>query len=265
MRLAMMAAALCLPQAAQAASPYVGIEGGVLNGRRSDMDSWIAFKSSRPPARVADEVEGFTEFDDALSVDYATGHDLGILGGYDFGRIRLELEVARKKMRIGPIGADENFENLAQVVNAQLGRDPANPGSGTGELPALAVADFIVPGRMTVYSAMANALIDLDVLSRLSVYGGGGLGRSRVHAFGDHDGALAWQWIAGARFGVRPNVALGVKYRYLNSGIVQLRHPPLRYPGNPSLSGERTDATIVPEIEGEIRTRSLLISLQYQL
>ena len=243
-----LAAAVTWSLPAWAGAPYVGIEGGISSGRESDIDEVVQYRSAADP----DPAE--TEFDDVFGVGYKGGHDIGLVGGYDFGPLRFELELAHKRAGLSDVTPDENFDTFVTSLNSALHRPDE------GGLPALAASDFPVEGRMRVSSAMANGLVDVPIVDRVAGYGGGGLGQSWVRAFGDEDGALAWQWIAGIRYSVGRKIELGLKYRYFNSGIVKLRHPGVNYEGSGQV-GQAIGATLRPEIEGEIRTRSLLTTL----
>jgi hypothetical protein len=122
---------------------------------------------------------------------------------------------------------------------------------------------------------MIDALVDLPVTKRATLYAGGGYGRSFAKALGDSDGAWAWQYMVGARYKLSDRIDLGVKHRYFNSGIVRLRHDGIAYAGNPNRltitppAGPATDidqttnVLLRPEIEGEFRTRSYMASLFY--
>jgi opacity protein-like surface antigen len=120
----------------------------------------------------------------------------------------------------------------------------------------LTEGDLDLRGKTTTVSAMLNGLIDVGVTDGLALYGGGGYGRSWVRSVGDEDSSWAWQWIVGVRFAVSEDVEIGLKQRYFNSGIVRLRHRPPTHAGN---------AAIMPEIEGEHRIRSMLLSLHFKL
>ena len=249
-----MLAALA-PEAAQAGSPYVGIEAGVARGRDNDVDILVDYSATQTTAvPFAPAVPIGAEFDDALSVAYRSGYDIGIAGGYDFGPFRFELELARKSVGVREVEPDENF----------------------GNLPALTVSDFELDGNMRVGSAMINGLFDLELTSRLTMFGGGGHGRSWARGLGDDDGAWAWQYMFGVRYSISDRVELGLMHRYFNSGILKLRHRPLAHSGNPQrlVTGEpgleaAVDGTVnamtTAEIEGEFRVRSLLVSLHFNL
>lgn len=223
--------AICIaaPAAAETGSFYVGLEAGPTAGRNNDVDE------------VVGSIAAPMEYDDVLSIGYRTGHDLGIAGGHDLGLFRVELEVAHKQADLKSVKLDENFPNFIAAV------------------PALAGSEFNLPGKVSTISAMANGLVDIGVTKRLSLYGGGGYGRAWVRAIGDQDSAWGWQWIAGVRFAISEKFEIGLKQRYFNSGILKLQHGPIAYPDPPP------NAIISPEIEGEYRTRSLLVSLHANL
>lgn len=217
-----------VPAAAEGGRFYVGVEAGPTLGRDSDVDE---------VARFAEDAAAI-EYDDVLSIGYKLGHDLGIAGGYDFGPLRIELEVAHKRAGLKSVEPDENFESFI------------------GAVPVLADGELDLPGKINTVSAMANGLIDIGVTNRLSIYGGGGYGWTWVRAVGDEGSAWGWQWIAGVRYAISEGVEIGLKQRYFNAGIVKLHARPMTYVGN---------AQITPEIEGEYRTRSLLVSLHFNL
>ena len=246
------------PCSAWAGSPYVGVEGGLAFARSSDVDEFVDY--TIPPASAP---EGGEEFDDVFAIDYDNGYDLGLTGGYDFGWLRLELELAHKQVSLGDVSPDDITDEYLSSVNDALNRPASVPGPGTN-LPALTTADFSLDGKMRASSALLNGLIDLKVFDRFYAYGGGGVGRSWVKALGDHDNATAWQWIAGIRYSLSPKLDLGVRYRYFNSGIIKVQNEQVSYPGNPD-GGPANELLLTPEIEGEIRTRSFLATLNWNI
>ena len=257
--LLVFAGVVAFPCSASAGSPYFGVEAGLLSGRSNDIDEFTEYSvSAVPPAAPTASPPVGEEFDDALGIRYKKGLDVGISGGYDFGWLRLELEVAHKQSDVRDVVPDDITDEFIASVNSNLNR-PAD-----GGLPALAIADFSVAGKLRASSALVNALIDVPIFDRVSAYAGGGMGRSWVKALGDRDSARAWQWLAGIRYAVRPNLELGLKYRYFNSGIVKLRHSGVSYPGNPA-EGQATNLFLRPEIEGEYRARSVLATLHFKL
>jgi len=144
---------------------------------------------------------------DGFAFKHRSGHDADLITGLDLGVLRLEGELAHKRA---------SLEDVA-VLPAVF------PTSG---LPA-------VTGRTRVLSAMANALLDLNVSDGLQLYGGGGLGAAKFKTdssitgpsvptgagINGSDRSFAWQLIAGMRVPVNFNVDLGVKYRYFRSNL----------------------------------------------
>jgi opacity protein-like surface antigen len=280
MKLFLMAAVagvmISVPTAARAGSPYVGIEGGVLHGRENDVDEIANYTTIENPATaLAPPGPADTEFDDVFSINYRIGYDVDVIGGYDFGIFRLELELGHKRANLRSIDPDDITGSFLADFNAALNRPSAQPDPGAPGLPALTIDDFDLDEKMSILSAMINGLVDVGVTDRLSLYGGGGYGRSRASALGDKDSAWAWQYMAGVRYAIGPKIDLGIKYRYFNSGVVTLRHGGLEYIGNPdrltiapaggmaTTVDQTTNALLAPEIEGRFRTRSLLASLIY--
>lgn len=268
---ATLGVALSMSTGASAGTPYVGIEGGILQGRASDIDGLVQFSTSQDPGTpVGPAGPDDAEFDDAFILNYKVGHDVGILGGYDFGKFRLELELAHKRARFDNVTPDETASELTDYLNSGLNRPSAPPDPGAPGLAALTDDDFKVDGNVSVRSAMINGLLDVGVGNRISLYGGGGYGRAQVRAMGDRDSSWAWQYIVGVRFAVGRHVEFGLKHRYFNSGIVKLQGGAQDVAGNPnrlSVDGttvdQTTSASLMPELEGEFRTRSLLASLTY--
>jgi len=265
------AAALATPAAVQAGSPYVGIETGFSQPRSSDVDETVGFSATQTPtAPAAPAPPAGGEFDDTFAITYKKGYDVGLVGGYDFGFLRVEMELAQKSMKLGHLKSDDITDEYLATLNTVLNRPSASPDPGAPGLGALTMDDFELDGRMRLRSAMVNALVDWDVTKRFSIYGGGGYGFTWARSLGASDSARGWQWLAGVRYGLTDKFDLGLKYRYFNSGIMTLRSDPQLYAGNPDRQviaattvDQTINATVVPEIEGEIRTRSFLASLIY--
>ena len=134
----------------------------------------------------------------------------------------------------------------------------------------LTTEDFDIDGNIGVTSAMANALLDINVGKRVSAFIGYGAGRSQVRAMGDEDSAWSWQRIFGIRYKLNDRIELGTKFRMFNSGMVKLKHQPVAYAGNPDRIADdgatvdrTTSAIVTPEIEGAYRPRSLLATFAY--
>jgi opacity protein-like surface antigen len=265
------AIAIAVPTAARARSPYVGIEAGLAVGRSNDVDEVADFATSQTPASPSGPAgPDDQEFDDTFIVPYKNGYDVGLVGGYDFGMFRFELEFGQRAVSLSKLKPDETSDSMIDTLNTALNRPSAAPDPGAPGLPALTAGDFGLSGKMRVRSAMVDALLDLPVTKRATLYAGGGYGRSFARALGDSDSAWAWQYMIGARYKLSDHVELGIKHRYFNSGIVRLRQDGIAYAGNPNrlaVDGTDIDQTtnvlVQPEIEGEFRTRSYMASLFY--
>ena len=263
--------AIAIPTAAQAGTPYVGIEAGLTVGRSNDVDEVADFTTSQDPASPAGPAgPDDQEFDDTFILPYKDGYDVAAIGGYDFGMFRVELELGQRAAGLRDLKPDETSAVLLDTLNTALNRPSAAPDPGAPGLAALTNGDFDLSGKMRVRSAMVDALFDLPVNKRATLYGGGGYGRSFARALGDSDSAWAWQYIIGARYKLSDRVELGIKHRYFNSGIVKLRHDGITIAGNPNrmtIDGTDVDQTtnvlVRPEIEGEFRSRSYMASLFY--
>jgi opacity protein-like surface antigen len=195
---AVAAAVVASPAMARDGSPYVGIEAGLLKAKDSDFDR-------RGP------LVNTTDWVNWLKVDHKLGYDVDFIAGYDFGLIRLEGELGRKRARHDEYAIDANAP----------GPFPAGVSRG---------GTYSADGRTSVTSAMINALVDFGNEDGLSFYAGGGVGLARVSStidrLGDskyhlRDRDVAWQIIAGARQAVSDNVDFGIKYRYFSAGTLK--------------------------------------------
>ncbi len=87
---AVAVAAIASPAYAQNSGPYVGIEGGLLFPRNTNID--------------VDGVDADEDFD--IDLDYKRGIDLDLIAGYDLGAFRLEAELGYKRAKIKDIELD---------------------------------------------------------------------------------------------------------------------------------------------------------------
>ena len=221
---AVAATAIATPAIARDGSGYVGLEAGPMILQDVHLDY----------------VDSNSDINDAFGLDYNTGWDADIIGGYDFGMFRVEGELGYKRAGLNKI-------NLAsEIVDTTNPDGIIDPNSGSGR----------------ALSAMANALLDFGD-SGMGGYVGAGFGIARVRlagsfdgtfstipatqfSFHDSDSALAWQAIAGVRFAISANMDLGLKYRYFNTAKFQLR-----------------DDQTTAELSGKWKSHSLLASLIY--
>ena len=179
---ALASTALATPAVAQDNGWYAGVEGGLMIVEDADFDV----------SAVGSVV------DNSFSIDHKRGLDLDIIGGYDFGMIRAEVEAGYKRASVDQI----DF-------------------SRTGPVDA--------SGNARVYSVMGNLLLDFtDPASGWSGYVGPGIGLANVRyrfsyptqgrriggSGSDSDRSSAFQGIAGVRKSLSPNIDLGLKYRF---------------------------------------------------
>jgi opacity protein-like surface antigen len=259
-------AALLIGSPALAGYPYAGIQVGTGGVRASDVDETVVYTST--PAAPGDPSTLF--YDDVFSARWDRALDVGLIAGFDLGWFRIEGELSHKRAKIDHHASDDIADQFLGELNSGLNRPSQAPDPGAPGLPALTLDDFQPSGTFKVGSAMVNAFVDVPIVKGFSIYAGAGLGRSFARGFGDDDGALARQKMVGAHYAVSDRFELGLRYRKFASGIIKLNHDPIDYLGNPNQVGggpgaQTTNAAIAPDIEGEFRTRGLLLSLTYSL
>ena len=162
-------------------------------------------------------VDGDLEFGD-LQIDHKIGVDGDMIAGYDFGMFRAEAELGYKRSE------HDEYEFGQGAVDAD--------------------------GRSSVYSLMANAMIDVGQDEGVSFYARLGGGYAQViHRLEDGDDGLkikdrglAWQAIAGVRAVVSQYFDVGLKYRYFDAGNIR-----------DDFEGD--------DLDSEYKSHSLLISL----
>ena len=224
-KLAIMAAlastALATPAVARDNSWYVGVEGGAMIVEDTKLDFDI------------DDGEFVLDTNDGVIVDYNTGFDLDLIGGYDFGGFRIEGELGWKRASLG---------------------DVTFAGPIVGSTSDLTVESS---GHASVLSAMVNGMLDFGDDDGWNGYvgGGGGFAKVKYHLdtpdvidgdVSDSDTAFSWQVIAGVRKAITQNIDLGIKYRFFNTTTLNF--------GDHNNGGE---------LSGRWRSHSLLASLIY--
>jgi len=190
------AAALAIATPAAATNDnngYIGLECGILFPKSQQVSGDVVFTNPLPGGPVNFATTGIG------SEKYKKGFDLDLIGGYDFGMFRLEGELGYKHAK------PKTFEPSSAFVTA------INTGAGT---TFTTNSNFGINNSTSVYSAMANALLDLGGNGSFGGYLGGGAGYANVHQFGNSHGGFAWQLIAGAYAPISTNLDIGLKYRY---------------------------------------------------
>ena len=137
---ALASTALATPAVARDHSGYVGVEGGVMWVEDMDLDF----------------DDATTHLSNALTNTHKLGYDVDIIGGWDFGMLRLEGELAYKRASNDEVRADTLF-------------------SGAG-----AFDHFDSGGSGRAISAMINLLLDFGDDDGLSGYAGVGVGLANV-------------------------------------------------------------------------------------
>ncbi|QIK78147.1 outer membrane beta-barrel protein [Sphingomonas piscis] len=247
-------AALAAPAAARDGSPYVGIEGGLLLPRDVNGDAFV--DNVRTVGAGADFSDG-----GAFEHNLKRGWDVDVIGGYDFGAFRLEGELGWKRAKREGLNPDGSFLGS---LNTGLNRPSVAPDPGAPGLAAFTADDFDdVDGKVSVRSAMVNALVDFGADDGLSFYGGVGAGRAWAKALNDSDSAWAFQGILGLRTAVSENIDLGLKYRYFRTGRMGFVGGPITLAGNPDSVFGGTYSNITPTLNDRFRSHSLLASLTF--
>jgi opacity protein-like surface antigen len=223
------------PAAARDGSGYVGLEAGVLFPRDQNINGSIDFAT--PADGISDLPLG-----NVADVEFKTGYDIDLIGGYDFGMFRLEGELGYKHTKAKQIDFDNDFI------------DALNAGAGT----TFTDDDFDINGKASVLSAMVNGLVDFGGNGGVGGYVGAGFGRARVKEFGDRDSAWAWQLLAGVYAPVSDNIDVGLKYRYFRTGKLDFNND-FVFAGTEGGSA----GTAVFGIDDRFSSHSLLASLVY--
>lgn len=185
-----------------------------------------------------------------IGPDFNTTEKLGWAAaarlGYDFGRLRTEIDVGYHQTRL------RSAELLATTPLGLAGNY-----AGTD-------------GRMRNWTVMANALFDIVNNDAFSLSAGAGAGAARINAhnvrlgpnaapfLNDSDWVFAWNALAGARIALSPGVDLAVDYRYLRPNrarLVDISGEGVTHRSNSHTIlvglnfnfGEQRAATVIPE------------------
>jgi len=229
---AVAAAAIATPAVAADNAGYIGVEGGILFPKSQHIDGSVNFTNPL----VVDIAPS-----DFARVKFKKGYDVDIIGGYDFGMFRLELEGGYKRAKAKSITVNPTFLTAF------------NTGAGT----AFTSDDFGISGHASVLSLMGNALLDFGDTG-FGAYVGGGFGRARVKEFGDSDSAWAYQGIAGVRAALSDNIDVGLKYRYFRTGRLNFDDT-FTFTG----VGNGSGGTATFDARNRFSSHSLLLSLSY--
>ncbi len=262
---------IAAPAHARDGQPYFGVSGGIMAPKTNQADVLVDFTTTQTPTTPSGPaVAGDTILPGAIRVDYKRGYDLDAVAGYDFGIIRGELELGYKRAKLEEyrFGAAELAALSIALNRPSAAPDPFAPGFA-------ALATDNVDGRVTVMSAMANALLDIGGNDGLGFFAGGGFGRARVKLLGNRDDAWAYQALAGVRYPVSDNIDFGIKYRYFRTARLSLSDDEVTLvQGNPDLLNlgttaspifveRRTTAGLNTDFGDRFSSHSLLASLTF--
>ncbi len=225
---ALVSTALATPAFARDGSGYFGIDVGVMKAMKSKFD----FSN------------GTVSANNALEISHKLGYDADLVGGYDFGMFRLELEAGYKRASLRHADLDTA---AAAAVGFPGGRVDAS-------------------GHASVGSGMVNALFDFGNNDAFGGSIGAGFGLARVKynthlnpssslAFRDEDSAFSWQALAEVRTALSPSLDVGLKYRYFQTGKLNYGR----------FCQTTCGATPPFDLDGKFRSHSLLASLIYNL
>src|SRR3954447_8330107 len=187
------ASAFATPAAARDGSPYVGIDAGIMKPDR------LTFRYSNPTTTVRD----------ALELNHKNGFDGDLVGGYDFGLLRAEVEIGYKHARL----RDAFISRSALTAAGQ---------------PLLANNQPAASGHASIISAMVNGLIDLWPSDQFTASIGLGIGEARtkyntglasggVFDFTGSAQSFAYQALFEARVPISPAFEVGVTVRHFQT------------------------------------------------
>lgn len=236
--LALATVTLAAPADARDHQFYAGTDVGVLivpDVKSKGPD----FTESGPPPIILLQaaVPAASSTRERVKGSFGTGTDIDLVFGYDFGRVRAEAELARKRARFDSVTVSNSF--FGSILDGE----------------------HDTKGSINALSAMVNVLYDLAVGGGASLYVGPGIGYGRVKltprvdlfddgTFGDElhrtkrSGFMA-QVVAGVRVPVSATIDIGLKYRYIRS-------EKLSY-----------DAGVLGDLKGRLQTHSILASLSF--
>ena len=191
---AAIAAVVSSPVCARDHSGYFGVEAGVLFPVNTHVDG-----------KLSDSAGDSVQASDIFDINYKTGYDVDLVGGYDLGMFRLEGEVGYKH-------AGLNNLHLPSATISAL--SDAGVDLTSSEIP--------VDGHTRVLSGMVNGLVDFGGNRGIGAYAGAGIGLADVKFSGGglsaSDTKFAWQLLAGVYMPLSENIDLGLKYRYFRTG-----------------------------------------------
>lgn len=152
--------------------------------------------------------------------------------GYDFGGVRVGLDLAYQRNKVKSIGVKSINGTAVTAANIDNFFDCEGECFDDLELDGVAIdgTNLYVPNgniaKVRQIAVMANVTYDIPVGDTFKPYVGAGLGAvgTHVNAFDEDDGSIrfAWQLRAGAAFQVTQGVALTADYTYRQTSAGKL-------------------------------------------
>ena len=155
---------------AQDAGPYVGIEGGILFPKDTDVDAAVDFVD--PLSTTSSTTARSMSTTSAAMISTSSPATTSACSAS-------KASLATSAPRSTTSKSTKTSSTLMKSTGDSFADD-----------------DFDLDGKRHVLSVMVNALADFGG-GGFGVYAGGGFGRARVKVFGDSDSAWAYQLIAG--------------------------------------------------------------------
>lgn len=156
---------------------------------------------------------------DGFVLGAAVGGDLAhMLKG-----LRGEVELTYRKNRFG--AARQTVTNPGTTFKSATFTDTATTLTLSATFAGSSKASS--RGELMTWTLMANAWYDIDVGSDLTPYIGGGIGYAAselTHGQVAHgsDGDFAWQLGAGINYKIGDKTSIGIGYRYLDAGAIDV-------------------------------------------
>jgi opacity protein-like surface antigen len=257
------AAVLATVPVAQAGGSYISVFGG-WNKPINDIASLAGTGSTSfstvvtvgPPTTPVTGTITFN-FNTTFAQSGAKARDGFVLGaavGGDLSHwlkgLRGEVELAYRRSKFGRASA-------AAAATATPPTDTATFSGVTFTTTLTAIASASPSGELRTFTLMANAWYDFDMGNQFTPYVGGGVGyadneiKHGILANGTA-GDFAWQLGAGVNYRINEGMAIGLGYRYLDAGDVEILHAP-RLGGN------------VPTSTYEVTSHNVLVNMNFKI
>ncbi len=148
------------------------------------------------------------------SVGFASSTAFGGTIGYDFGRVRADIEVDYSRNRVKSLQVNSLNGTAVTTLSTADAQDVCDYVEVTNCQVSGNRVSFSGGSKVRQLSAMANLWIDLPIGRTLTPYIGGGVGVSGFEIEGEGKAKFAFQLGAGAAFRLSEAVSITADYRY---------------------------------------------------